>query len=78
MPDANVRFDMLDLASLQSVKDFGIRLRRQRTSLDLLINNAAVMAPPTRQVTSDGFEHLVRNELSRSLRVDGGAPSTFA
>jgi NAD(P)-dependent dehydrogenase (short-subunit alcohol dehydrogenase family) len=56
MPDANVRFDMLDLASLQSVKDFGIRLRRQRTSLDLLINNAAVMAPPTRQVTSDGFE----------------------
>jgi NAD(P)-dependent dehydrogenase (short-subunit alcohol dehydrogenase family) len=55
-PDADVRFEMLDLADIHSVKAFGSRLRAERKSLDLLINNAAVMMPPTRQVTSDGFE----------------------
>lgn len=55
-PDAKVRFEELDLASLKSVRDFGSRMRAQRTSLDILINNAAVMAPPVRKVTSDGFE----------------------
>ncbi|WMT90882.1 oxidoreductase [Pelagibacterium sp. H642] len=53
---ANVRFEQLDLASLKSVQDFAARLSRQRDSLDLLINNAGVMVPPTRQETSDRFE----------------------
>ncbi|MEN2789563.1 SDR family NAD(P)-dependent oxidoreductase [Sphingomonas oligophenolica] len=35
---------------------FGARLRSARTSLDLLVNNAGVMAPPQRQETEDGFE----------------------
>lgn len=56
VPGANVRFEQLDLASLASIVDFGERLRSQRDSLDLLINNAGVMVPPTRQETSDGFE----------------------
>lgn len=56
VPDANVRFEVLDLASLQSVAAFGRRLRFQQDSLDLLINNAAVMGPPRRLVTADGFE----------------------
>lgn len=55
-PRANVRFELLDLADLHSIRAFGSRLRAERTSLDLLINNAAVMAPPDRQVTPDGFE----------------------
>src|SRR5882724_9630109 len=39
-----------------AVAAFGERLRADRTSLDLLINNAAVMTPPRRKVTADGFE----------------------
>ncbi|MCW5713463.1 MAG: SDR family oxidoreductase [Bauldia sp.] len=56
VPKANVRFERLDLASLASVAEFSARIRSQRTSLDLLINNAGVMVPPRRQVTEDGFE----------------------
>lgn len=55
-PGANVRFEQVDLGDLQSVARFGDRLRSQRSSLDLLINNAGVMTPPTRQQTADGFE----------------------
>ncbi|AKT38521.1 SDR family oxidoreductase [Chondromyces crocatus] len=56
IPAANVRFEQVDLASLASIIDFATRLKAQRKSLDLLINNAAVMTPPNRQETSDGFE----------------------
>jgi NAD(P)-dependent dehydrogenase (short-subunit alcohol dehydrogenase family) len=47
---------VLDLASLESIAAFGERLRNSPDGLDLLINNAAVMTPPKRQVTTDGFE----------------------
>lgn len=53
---AHVRFEELDLASLASVAAFAARLRSQRESLDLLINNAGVMRPPRRLETADGFE----------------------
>lgn len=53
---ASTRFEEVDLASLHSVAAFCDRLKTQREGLDLLINNAAVMAPPERQETSDGFE----------------------
>ncbi|GGZ35513.1 SDR family oxidoreductase [Asticcacaulis endophyticus] len=56
VPAADVRFEALDLASLASVADFGRRLRNQRLSLDILINNAGVMRPPKRRMTEDGFE----------------------
>lgn len=55
-PGADVRFEQLDLASLASVADFAARLRSQRSSLDLLVNNAGVMVPPQRRTTADGFE----------------------
>jgi NAD(P)-dependent dehydrogenase (short-subunit alcohol dehydrogenase family) len=45
----------LDLASLDSVRSFAEEFKRSRDGLDLLINNAGVMAPP-RRTTSDGFE----------------------
>ncbi|KGE17647.1 SDR family oxidoreductase [Paenibacillus wynnii] len=53
---ANIRFEELDLASLASVQAFGKRMNKERQSLDLLINNAGVMTPPTRKVTKDRFE----------------------
>ncbi|MBL0919054.1 MAG: SDR family oxidoreductase [Hydrogenophaga sp.] len=56
VPGASVAFEVLDLARIDSIRAFGDRLRRSRTGLDLLINNAAVMTPPTRQQTPDGFE----------------------
>lgn len=55
-PNANVRFEQVDLANLASIASFAARLNEQLESLDLLINNAAVMTPPERQTTSDGFE----------------------
>lgn len=54
--NARVRFEFLDLASLDSIAAFAGRLQDTAGGLDLLINNAAVMAPPQRQVTRDGFE----------------------
>lgn len=56
IPTANVRFEVVDLANLASVRAFGNRMQSEYRSLDLLINNAAVMSPPDRKVTSDGFE----------------------
>ena len=56
VPSAPIAFEAVDLASLASIRAFGERLRQQRGHLDLLINNAAVMTPPTRQETEDGFE----------------------
>jgi NAD(P)-dependent dehydrogenase (short-subunit alcohol dehydrogenase family) len=55
-PHADVRFEALDLASLASVEAFAARLLAARTSLDVLVNNAGVMAPPRRSITRDGFE----------------------
>jgi NAD(P)-dependent dehydrogenase (short-subunit alcohol dehydrogenase family) len=55
VPDAKVAYERLDLASLASVADFAQRMH-SRESLDLLINNAGVMALPRRQTTADGFE----------------------
>lgn len=56
VPFARVTFERLDLAALDSISAFTHRLRNSRDSLDLLINNAAIMTPPKRRVTQDGFE----------------------
>jgi len=55
-PNARIDYEKLDLASLASVADFAARFAAAHTSLDLLINNAGVMALPQRQTTADGFE----------------------
>src|SRR5260370_3477900 len=55
VPDAKVKYESLDLASLASIADFAQRMH-SRKALDLLINNAGVMALPRRQTTADGFE----------------------
>ncbi|MDW5377748.1 oxidoreductase [Halomonas sp. HP20-15] len=55
-PGADVRFEPLDLDDLASVREFAAKLRADEISLDLLINNAGIMALPTRELTEDGFE----------------------
>jgi NAD(P)-dependent dehydrogenase (short-subunit alcohol dehydrogenase family) len=56
VPNAAVKFELVDLASLASIKSVCAKLVAERQSLDLLINNAGVMAPPKRRLTVDGFE----------------------
>jgi NAD(P)-dependent dehydrogenase (short-subunit alcohol dehydrogenase family) len=55
-PDAQVEVRHIDLADLASVKTFADGLISDGLPIDVLINNAGVMAPPTRMTTSDGFE----------------------
>lgn len=63
-PDANIRFETLDLTDLASVEAFADRVRSTHQSVDTLINNAAIMAPPQRAMTIDGFERqLATNYL---------------
>jgi NAD(P)-dependent dehydrogenase (short-subunit alcohol dehydrogenase family) len=52
VPGADLEVRRLDLADLASVEDFSAGMGPR---LDLLINNAGVMAPP-RRLTADGFE----------------------
>lgn len=55
-PGALVSTRPLDLSSLASVAAFTAALREEGRPVNLLVNNAGVMQPPTRQVTDDGFE----------------------
>ncbi|WP_347302128.1 oxidoreductase [Croceibacterium sp. TMG7-5b_MA50] len=56
VPGAAVSFEQLDLADLDSIGAFAERIGRDRRCIDLLVNNAGVMAPPVRRVTANGFE----------------------
>jgi NAD(P)-dependent dehydrogenase (short-subunit alcohol dehydrogenase family) len=58
VPNAKLHPEILDLAIQSSVHAFSKRVTEQfpGQSLDLLINNAGVMALPKREVTVDGFE----------------------
>jgi NAD(P)-dependent dehydrogenase (short-subunit alcohol dehydrogenase family) len=55
VPDAKVRHELLDLASLPSVRTFASKLGNE-PKIDILVNNAGIMSVPTRRVTGDGFE----------------------
>lgn len=58
IPPATLTPAVLDLASQSSVREFASWFsgRYSGASIDLLINNAGVMAIPKREVTVDGFE----------------------
>jgi NAD(P)-dependent dehydrogenase (short-subunit alcohol dehydrogenase family) len=58
VPNAQLHPEILDLAVQASVHAFASRVMKRfpGQSLDLLINNAGVMALPTREITEDGFE----------------------
>jgi len=55
VPGAEVRLDALDLADLASVRTFCTAVSSVGDGLDVLVNNAGVMAIPRRE-TTDGFE----------------------
>jgi NAD(P)-dependent dehydrogenase (short-subunit alcohol dehydrogenase family) len=55
VPDSKIELAALDLGSLRSVRDFADAFLRTHERLDVLINNAGVMAIP-RRLTEDGFE----------------------
>ena len=54
-PQASLTVLPLDLADLESVKTFVATLKQRINKLDVLLNNAGVMAPPL-QRTKEGFE----------------------
>jgi NAD(P)-dependent dehydrogenase (short-subunit alcohol dehydrogenase family) len=56
IPAANARFELVDLNSLASVGRFAAA---QGGVIDILVNNAAVMALPNRERTEDGFERQI-------------------
>lgn len=55
-PRSNVSTRVLDLTSLASVERLTDSLKQEGRPINLLVNNAGVMAPATRHVTEDGFE----------------------
>ena len=56
VPAAKVSTRRLDLSSLQSVSELAADLTSEDRPIHILVNNAGVMTPPQRQVTTDGFE----------------------
>lgn len=71
-PRADVRVRELDLASLATIDEFSNSIRADYERLDILMNNAGVMAIPERK-TDDGFEmqfgtnHLGHHALTARL-----------
>jgi NAD(P)-dependent dehydrogenase (short-subunit alcohol dehydrogenase family) len=72
VPDASLETIICDLASLDSVRSCGTEANDRFDKIDLLINNAGVMACPQAQ-TADGFErqfgtnHIGHFELTKQL-----------
>ena len=56
VPAAKAEVVVLDMASLASIRTFAAGFGMRGAPLDLLINNAGVMALPKRELTADGFE----------------------
>jgi NAD(P)-dependent dehydrogenase (short-subunit alcohol dehydrogenase family) len=55
-PGSSAEVAELDMASLASICRFAAEFAARRIGLDLLVNNAGVMALPQRELTADGFE----------------------
>jgi NAD(P)-dependent dehydrogenase (short-subunit alcohol dehydrogenase family) len=69
-PDAVIRVLPLDLSSLDSVSTLADQLLGEGRPIDILIANAGVMNPPTRQLSADGFElQLATNHLGHFALV---------
>ncbi|MEU7838997.1 oxidoreductase [Nonomuraea sp. NPDC049129] len=81
-PGARLEVRRLDLADLDSVRAFADGLRSDHARLDVLINNAGVMAPP-RTLSAQGHElqfavnhlgHFALTGLLLDLLADGDDP----
>lgn len=66
-PKKRVKFMLLDLANLSSVREFAGEVREKYPRIDILVNNAGVMVPPYGR-TKDGFElQIGTNHLGHFL-----------
>ena len=80
VPDADLELRTLDLASLANVRLFATSFLADHDRIDVLVNNAGVMACP-RAKTSDGFEmqigtnHIGHFLLTQELMPAIGAES---
>jgi NAD(P)-dependent dehydrogenase (short-subunit alcohol dehydrogenase family) len=81
-PGAHLEVRQLDLANLDSIRAFADRLRSDHACLDVLVNNAGVMAPP-RTLSAQGHElqfaanhlgHFALTGLLLDLLADGNNP----
>lgn len=74
-PDARLDIRSMDLSSLRSVDKLVDELVDDGQPIHIMINNAGVMTPPSRQTTADGFElQLGTNHLGHFALVTGLLP----
>ncbi|CAN0524436.1 unnamed protein product, partial [Ectocarpus sp. 8 AP-2014] len=81
LSDVDVQVEVLDLGVLQSVVSFAQRLKSSGQKIDVLVNNAGIMAIPTEERTVDGLEkqigvnhfgtHLLTRLMEKQI-IDGG------
>ena len=82
--DADIMFMQLDLGSKKSIKEFSVKFQSKFKTLDILINNAGVMACP-KLLTEDGLEmqfgvnhfgHFYLTILLLPLLIKSGTPDS--
>ena len=56
VPGAEIYFELMDLADLNSIASFSKSISNKLDKLDIIINNAGVMTPPKRLETKDKLE----------------------
>ena len=79
VPGSSAEVVSLDVSSIADVKRFAAEFLAKGQTLDLLINNAGVMALPTREVTPEGFERqFATNHLGHFALTGLLIPSLLA
>jgi NAD(P)-dependent dehydrogenase (short-subunit alcohol dehydrogenase family) len=78
VPDASLELGNVDLASLESVRAFAAWLLDRHDRIDLLINNAGVMACPLARTAEDFEMQLGTNHLGHFLLTAEVAPALMA
>jgi NAD(P)-dependent dehydrogenase (short-subunit alcohol dehydrogenase family) len=73
----------MDLTSLASVRDAAEQVKQKTDRLNILINNAGIMAVPTRELSKDGYElqfatnhlsHFLLFQLLKPLLIESATP----
>ncbi|KAH6675043.1 short-chain dehydrogenase [Halenospora varia] len=90
-PSVKTRILLFDLASLKSVREGAAEVNKYPEQIDVLINNAGIMAIPSLQKTIDGFEStlgvnhlghflftkLIMGKISRGGRIVNISSSAY-
>jgi len=71
VPGGSAEVVSLDVSSIADVKRFAAEFLAGHRSLDLLINNAGVMALPKRELTAEGFERQFATNHLGHFALDG-------